>query len=405
MRVTGRHDLLHRHRRRRESIRRTLLLRAPTPRPHRWQSLPRLRRPSTTTQPLRSRTGRCRRPSCATISRTRCRRSRTSRRDAGKSRRAARAPRRRRWRRRRRRRFGNHPGVARPSAADDTVPRRPSASPKTGAERTFELLSFDTIDERPAAEESYDLLDKILGKGVANKADAFYLPYLQTGHVFMLLVLLLACSVTYLGSRSRRSRPITASYCSRGSPSPSSSTPGVRGTRAAWPPRSVRASGSGWSSASCSAVWRLASSSTPCQTPRRRPRPAAEGPVALLLAAIRHTATSRISNAETESMNLSWVCLSSYHRSSDVLIRMRVAAAPSCAAGPGNRKHVNPCFCLHFCSFSARERLSEAQVNQKLNRDTVRTCTLHDGSLASCVHRPRRCPYPAGWRKAHSHYT
>ena len=79
------------------------------------------------------------------------------------------------------------------------MPRRPSASPKTGAERTFELLSFDTIDERPAAEESYDLLDKILGKGVANKADAFYLPYLQTGHVFMLLVLLLACSVTYPG--------------------------------------------------------------------------------------------------------------------------------------------------------------------------------------------------------------
>ena len=42
---------------------------------------------------------------------------------------------------------------------------------------------------RTAEEESYDLLDKILGKGVANKADAFYLPYLQTGHVFMLLVL------------------------------------------------------------------------------------------------------------------------------------------------------------------------------------------------------------------------
>lgn len=123
-----------------------------------------------------------------------------SRRDAGKSRRAARrakaaqvaspptAPLR-------------EPPLASPgsSAADDTVPRRPSASPKTGAERTFELLSFDTIDERPAAEESYDLLDKILGKGVANKADAFYLPYLQTGHVFMLLVLLLACSVTYPG--------------------------------------------------------------------------------------------------------------------------------------------------------------------------------------------------------------
>ena len=80
-----------------------------------------------------------------------------------------------------------------------TMPKRPLASPKTGAERAFELLSFDTIDERPAAEESYDLLDKILGKGVANKADAFYLPYLQTGHVFMLLVLLLACSVTYPG--------------------------------------------------------------------------------------------------------------------------------------------------------------------------------------------------------------
>ena len=73
------------------------------------------------------------------------------------------------------------PHLSRSSAADDTVPRRPSASPKTGAERTFELLSFDTIDERPAAEESYDLLDKILGKGVANKADAFYLPYLQQG--------------------------------------------------------------------------------------------------------------------------------------------------------------------------------------------------------------------------------
>ena len=131
-----------------------------------------------------------------------------SRRDVGKSRRAA---------RRARSAEVSSPEVAPPASlpapplpgpppaslgsfdAARTMPKRPLASPKTGAERAFELLSFDTIDERPAEEESYDLLDKILGKGVANKADAFYLPYLQTGHVFMLLVLLLACSVTYPG--------------------------------------------------------------------------------------------------------------------------------------------------------------------------------------------------------------
>jgi len=74
------------------------------------------------------------------------------------------------------------------------APAVPSA-----AEKVMELLSFDSIDERPAGEEPYDATARLIGRGLPNKAGAYVLPYLQTGHMLLLGVLLLSSSVSYPG--------------------------------------------------------------------------------------------------------------------------------------------------------------------------------------------------------------
>lgn len=63
----------------------------------------------------------------------------------------------------------------------------------------MELLAFDTIDERPADEEDYDLFAQLIGRGLPNKAGVYLLPYLQTGHILLLATLLLCATITYPG--------------------------------------------------------------------------------------------------------------------------------------------------------------------------------------------------------------
>lgn len=66
-------------------------------------------------------------------------------------------------------------------------------------ERIMELMSFDTIDERPADEEPYSYTDRVLGRGLPNKTGAYFLPYVQSGHMLLLGVLLLASLISYPG--------------------------------------------------------------------------------------------------------------------------------------------------------------------------------------------------------------
>lgn len=75
----------------------------------------------------------------------------------------------------------------------------PGGTDPSGAERLMELLSFDTIDERPANEDPYDATARLIGRGLPNKAGAYLLPYLQTGHMLLLGVLLLSSSISYPG--------------------------------------------------------------------------------------------------------------------------------------------------------------------------------------------------------------
>ena len=63
----------------------------------------------------------------------------------------------------------------------------------------MELFTFDSIDERPADEEPYDLTAKVLGRGLPNKAGVYLLPYIQSGHLLLLGVLILCSTVSYPG--------------------------------------------------------------------------------------------------------------------------------------------------------------------------------------------------------------
>ena len=71
-------------------------------------------------------------------------------------------------------------------------PSPPKSSQEIARDRIFELLAFDTIDERPENEDPYDMTARLLGRGLPNKAGIYYLPYIQTGHLLMILVLLLS---------------------------------------------------------------------------------------------------------------------------------------------------------------------------------------------------------------------
>ena len=75
----------------------------------------------------------------------------------------------------------------------------PKSSTQVAQERILELLTFDTIDERPVNEEPYDWTARFIGRGLPNKAGVYPLPYLQSGHMLLLGVLLLSTIVTYPG--------------------------------------------------------------------------------------------------------------------------------------------------------------------------------------------------------------
>jgi len=90
---------------------------------------------------------------------------------------------------------------------DQAVPpplaRAPRTSPEeqTAQEKLFELLTFDTIDDRVerSDEAAYDNTARILGRGTASVGGAYILPYLQSGHMLLLGVLLLASTISYPG--------------------------------------------------------------------------------------------------------------------------------------------------------------------------------------------------------------
>jgi hypothetical protein len=94
-------------------------------------------------------------------------------------------------------------GAAEPASYDERGTPQPAApargEPQNAAERLMELLAFDTIDERPRNEDPYDATARIIGRGLPNKAGAYTLPYLQTGHMLLLGVLLLSSSISYPG--------------------------------------------------------------------------------------------------------------------------------------------------------------------------------------------------------------
>jgi len=102
------------------------------------------------------------------------------------------------------------PGVALPTLDDFRAREREategSPAPETVAvkleavqERLLELLTFDTIDERPVNEEPYDWTARVIGRGLPNNAGAYLLPYLQSGHLLLALTLLLSTCVSYPG--------------------------------------------------------------------------------------------------------------------------------------------------------------------------------------------------------------
>jgi len=91
------------------------------------------------------------------------------------------------------------PFVGLPTVPAPQDPRPVADAPKTAQESLMELLSFDQIDERPANEEPYDLTARLIGRGLPNSADVYLLPYLQSGHILLLLVLLLSSFISYPG--------------------------------------------------------------------------------------------------------------------------------------------------------------------------------------------------------------
>lgn len=79
------------------------------------------------------------------------------------------------------------------------APAPPATPQELVQERLFELFSFDTIDERPADEPAYDWTARIIGRGLPNKTGAYLLPYLQSGHMLLIGVLLLCSLISYPG--------------------------------------------------------------------------------------------------------------------------------------------------------------------------------------------------------------
>ncbi|KAL1519480.1 hypothetical protein AB1Y20_022999 [Prymnesium parvum] len=70
---------------------------------------------------------------------------------------------------------------------------------ETMQDKVMAMLTFDGIDDRPINEDPYDFFDRLIGKGLPNKAGVYTLPYLQTGHMLIILVLLLSSLVSYPG--------------------------------------------------------------------------------------------------------------------------------------------------------------------------------------------------------------
>jgi len=94
----------------------------------------------------------------------------------------------------------------RDTAVPPELARAPRLSPEeqkrqTAQEKLFELLTFDTIDDRVerSDEAAYDFTARVLGRGTASQGGAYILPYLQSGHMLLLGVLLLASSISYPG--------------------------------------------------------------------------------------------------------------------------------------------------------------------------------------------------------------
>lgn len=83
-----------------------------------------------------------------------------------------------------------------PSQVDETAPAAPTAQDKI-----FELLTFDKIDDRVerSDEAPYDMTARLIGRGVASQGGAYLLPYFQSGHILLLLVLLLSSTISYPG--------------------------------------------------------------------------------------------------------------------------------------------------------------------------------------------------------------
>lgn len=84
----------------------------------------------------------------------------------------------------------------------EDAPSVPKTSQEIARDRLMELLTFDTIDG-PSAEmvdrEPYDWTARLIGRGLPNKAGAYLLPYLQSGHMLLLGVLLLCSLISYPG--------------------------------------------------------------------------------------------------------------------------------------------------------------------------------------------------------------
>jgi hypothetical protein len=75
-------------------------------------------------------------------------------------------------------------------------PGEPMSKPEQARERLLELLTFDTIDDRPQNEEPYGFTARLIGRGLPNKAGVYLLPYLQTGHMLLLASILLSSIIS-----------------------------------------------------------------------------------------------------------------------------------------------------------------------------------------------------------------
>jgi len=80
-----------------------------------------------------------------------------------------------------------------------SAPAPPLSPAEQVRERAMNLLAFDNIDDRPVNEDPYDLTAKLLGRGLPSKAGAYINPYIQIGHLLLLVTLLLSTLISYPG--------------------------------------------------------------------------------------------------------------------------------------------------------------------------------------------------------------